>query len=92
MGHDGTLVRLLAGLGRRPTALAGIRRRGGLRGASSQYPLFLICISTTGMGGCRRVRVFHEGTVLGRMEWVQLDEFVGRLRVYGQLMGGYSLI
>ena len=40
----------------------------------------------------RFVRVFNEGKVLGRMEWVQLDEFVGRLRVHEQLMGGYSLI
>ena len=28
----------------------------------------------------RFVRVFYEGTVLSGMEWVQLDEFVGRLR------------
>jgi len=30
--------------------------------------------------GVRFVRVFHEGTVLDGMEWVRLDEFVGRLR------------
>ena len=30
--------------------------------------------------GVRFARVFYEGTVLSRMEWVQLDEFVGRLR------------
>ena len=29
----------------------------------------------------RFVRVFNEGTVLSGMKWVQLDEFVGRLRV-----------
>ena len=28
----------------------------------------------------RFVRVFYEGIVLSGMEWVQLDEFVGRLR------------
>jgi hypothetical protein len=30
--------------------------------------------------GVRFVRVFHNGTVLSGLEWVQLDEFVGRLR------------
>ena len=29
----------------------------------------------------RFVRVFYEGVVLSEMEWVQLDEFVGRLRM-----------
>ena len=28
----------------------------------------------------RFVWVFHDGTVLSGLEWVQLDEFVGRLR------------
>ena len=28
----------------------------------------------------RFVRVFHEGTVVGGLEWVRLDEFVGSLR------------
>ena len=28
----------------------------------------------------RFMRVFYQGTVLSRLEWVQLDEFVGRLR------------
>ena len=30
--------------------------------------------------GVRFVRVFYKGIVLSEMEWVQLNEFVGRLR------------
>ena len=30
--------------------------------------------------GVRLVRVFYDETVLSRLEWVQLDEFVGKLR------------
>ena len=30
--------------------------------------------------GVRFVRVLHDGTLLSGLEWVQLDEFIGRLR------------
>ena len=43
--------------------------------------------------GVRCVRVFYEGTMLSGLEWVQLDEEVGRLgalvpdRLFQQCMG-----
>ena len=41
----------------------------------------LVCSSRVGEAvGVRFVRVFYEGAVLSGLEWVQLDEFVGRLR------------
>lgn len=66
VGHDGTLVRLLAGLGAVPL-------RWPAFGAEVVFEVWEIV-------GVRFVRVFHEGTVLGGLEWVRLDEFVGRLR------------
>jgi hypothetical protein len=66
VGHDGTLVRLLAGLGAVPL-------RWPAFGAEVVFEVWEDV-------GVRFVRVFHEGTVLGGMEWVLLDEFVGRLR------------
>ncbi|KAH9993436.1 phosphoglycerate mutase-like protein [Russula vinacea] len=68
VGHDGTLVRLLAGLGVIPL----------------RWPSFgsevVLEVWEEALGGTRFVRVFHEGTVLRGMEWVRLDEFVRRLR------------
>ena len=43
--------------------------------------MYLVCSSRVGEAvGVRFVRVFYEGAVLSGLEWVQLDEFVGRLR------------
>ncbi|KAI9431170.1 phosphoglycerate mutase-like protein [Lactarius indigo] len=66
VGHDGTLVRLLAGLGAVPL-------RWPAFGAEVVFEVWEVT-------GVRFVRVFYEGTVLGGMEWVRLDEFVGKLR------------
>ncbi|KAH9017569.1 phosphoglycerate mutase-like protein, partial [Lactarius pseudohatsudake] len=66
VGHDGTLVRLLAGLGAVPL-------RWPAFGAEVVFEVWEVV-------GVRFVRVFYEGTVLGGLEWVRLDEFVGKLR------------
>lgn len=43
--------------------------------------MHLVCSSRVGEAvGVRFVRVSYEGAVLSGLEWVQLDEFVGRLR------------
>lgn len=68
VGHDGTLVRLLAGLGAIPL----------------RWPSFgsevVLEVWEEALGGRRFIRVFHEGTVLHGMEWVRLDEFIAMLR------------
>ena len=84
--HDGSLVRLLAGLGAFPL-------RWPVFGAEVVFevhppvscPIFnnmyLVCPSLVWEAvGVRFVQVFHGGTVLSLLEWVQLDEFAGRLR------------
>ncbi|KAH9976993.1 phosphoglycerate mutase-like protein [Russula compacta] len=66
VGHDGSLVRLLAGLGAVPL----------------RWPSFgsEVVFEVWEALGTRFVRVFHEGTVLSGMEWVRLDKFIQRLR------------
>jgi len=68
VGHDGTLVRLLAGLGAIPL----------------RWPSFgsevVLEVWEERFGGRRFIRVFHEGTALRGMEWVRLDEFIELLR------------
>ncbi|KAH8989038.1 phosphoglycerate mutase-like protein [Lactarius hatsudake] len=66
VGHDGTLVRLIAGLGAVPL-------RWPAFGAEVVFEVWEVV-------GVRFVRVFYEGTVLGGLEWVRLEEFVGKLR------------
>ncbi|KAF8264862.1 histidine phosphatase superfamily [Lactarius quietus] len=70
VGHDGSLVRLLAGLGAVPL-------RWPAFGAEVVFEVWEAV-------GVRFVRVFHEGTVLSGLEWVRLDEFVSRLRALVQ--------
>jgi len=67
VGHDGTLVRLLAGLGAIP-----------LRWPSFGSEVVLEVWEEA--LGRRFIRVFHEGTILRGMEWVRLDEFIEILR------------
>ncbi|KAF8498089.1 phosphoglycerate mutase-like protein [Russula emetica] len=70
VGHDGTLVRLLGALGAIP-----------LRWPSFGSEVVLeVWEEALGLGGGRFIRVFHEGTILRGMEWVQLDEFIEMLR------------
>ncbi|KAH8988416.1 phosphoglycerate mutase-like protein [Lactarius akahatsu] len=66
VGHDGTLVRLLAGLGAVPL----------------RWPAFgaEVVFEVWGVVGVRFVRVLYEGTVIGGLEWVRLAEFVDQLR------------
>ncbi|KAN0129956.1 phosphoglycerate mutase [Lactarius tabidus] len=81
VGHDGSLVRLLAGLGAFPL-------RWPAFGAEVVFEVWEV-------DGVRFVRVFYDGTVLSGLEWVQLDEFVGRLRalvpdrLFEQCMGDW---
>jgi len=80
VGHDGSLVRLLAGLGAVPL----------------RWPSFgsEVVFEIWEVSGMRYVRVFHEGTLLSGMEWVGLDEFFQKLRglvpnqLFEQCMGG----
>ena len=88
MGHmdDGSLVRLLAGLGASPLRWPAFSAEvvSEVRTPVS-CPIFnnmyFVCPSPVweAVGVCL-VQVFHNGTVLSGLEWVQLDEFVGRLR------------
>ncbi|KAI9463914.1 phosphoglycerate mutase-like protein [Russula earlei] len=66
IGHDGTLVRLLAGLGAVPL----------------RWPSFgsEIVFEIWEVQETRFIRVFHEGTVLAGMEWIHLDDFIQKLR------------
>jgi len=66
IGHDGSLVRLLAGLGAVPLRWPSF-------GSEVVFEIWEAL-------GTRFVRVFHDGTVLDGMEWVQLDNFVKKLR------------
>ena len=83
---DGSLVRLLAGLGAFPLRWPAFSAEvvSEVRTPVS-CPIFnnmyLVCPSPVweAVGVCF-VQVFHDGTVLSVLEWVQLDEFVGRLR------------
>ncbi|KAI0293662.1 phosphoglycerate mutase-like protein [Multifurca ochricompacta] len=67
VGHDGSLVRLLAGLGVVPLRWPSF-------GAEVVFEVWEVV-------GTRFVRVFHEGTVIKGMEWIPLEEFVGTLRL-----------
>ena len=85
VGHDGSMVRLLAGLGATPLRWPafGAEVVFEVRPPVSCpiFNVYLLCPSQVWeVVGVRFVRVFHDGTVLSGLEWVQLDEFVGRLR------------
>ena len=85
VGHDGSLVRLLVGLGafplRWPAFGAEVVFEVRPRVSCSTFNAYLLCPSQVWeAAGVRFVRIFHDGTVLSGLEWVQLDEFVGRLR------------
>ena len=86
VGHDGTLVRLLTGLGaiplRWPSFGSEVVLEVSTLCACVIIPSFLSVaqIWEEALDGTRFVRVFHEGTVLRGMEWVRLDEFIQRLR------------
>ncbi|KAH9957830.1 histidine phosphatase superfamily [Russula dissimulans] len=79
VGHDSTLVRLLAVLGAVPLRWPSFGSEVVFEVWEDQAAPF--------------IRVFHEGTVLSGMEWVQLDEFIQKLRalvpaeLYKQCMG-----
>jgi len=66
VGHDSTLVRLLAVLGAVPL----------------RWPSFgsEVVFEVWEDRAAQYVRVFHEGTVLSGMEWVQLDKFIQKWR------------
>jgi hypothetical protein len=85
VGHDGSLVRLLAGLGavplRWPAFGAEVVFEVRPPASCLMFNMYLMCPPQVWEAvGVRFVRVFHNGTVLSGLEWVQLDEFVGRLR------------
>ena len=85
VGHDGSMVRLLAGLGafplRWPAFGAEVVFEVRPPVSCPIFNVYLLCPSQVWeVVGVRFVRVFHDGTVLNGLEWVQLDEFVGRLR------------
>lgn len=90
VGHDGTLVRLLAGLGAIPLRWPSL-------GSEVVFEVRTLCTRVViilfygtnatwaqvweeALGGRRFIRVFHEGTILRGMEWVRLDEFIKILR------------
>jgi len=66
VGHDGSLVRLLAGLG-------GVPLRWPSFGSEVVFEIWEV-------SNMRYVRVFHEGTLLSGMEWMGLEKFIQRLR------------
>lgn len=85
VGHDGTLVRLLAGLGAVPLRWPAFGTEVVFEVRPSvRYPMLNMYLMRLAqvweVVGVRFVRVFYEGTVLGGMEWVRLDQFVGVLR------------
>jgi 2-phosphoxylose phosphatase len=89
VGHDGTLVRLLAGLGAIPLRWPSfgsevvLEVRTSCTRVETTLFLYLTCAQVweESLGGRRFIRVFHEGTILRGMEWVRLDEFIEMLRV-----------
>jgi hypothetical protein len=85
VGHDGSLVRLLAGLGafplRWPAFGAEVVFEVRPPVPCLMLDIYLLCpFQVWEVVGVRFVRVFYDGTVPSGLEWVQLDEFVGRLR------------
>jgi 2-phosphoxylose phosphatase len=89
IGHDGTLVRLLAGLGVSPLRWPSLGSEVVLEVRTFRCALrltYVYCPATTcaqvweAPSGTRFIRVFHEGTDLRGMEWVRLDGFIERLR------------
>ena len=86
MGHDGTLVRLLAGLGAIPLRWPAFGSEVVFEVRPSPRCLVDNCSSDVCLhqvweaDGVRFARVFHDSTVLSGMEWARLDELVGKLR------------
>ena len=79
VGHDGSLVRLLAGLGafplRWPAFGAEVVFEVRPPVSCPMFNAYLLCPSQVWeAAGVRFVRIFHDGTVLSGLEWVQLDE------------------
>ncbi|KAF8552843.1 phosphoglycerate mutase-like protein [Imleria badia] len=72
VGHDGSMIRLAAGLG------LGRASNGG----TLRWPAMgseIIMEVWRGTGGGRFVRVLHEGTPAPSLRWVQLGEFIDLL-------------
>jgi len=90
VGHDGTLVHLLAGLGAIPLRWPSFGSEVVLevRTLCRRVVIILfyspnaICAQVweQALDGRRFIRVFHEGTILRGMEWVRLNEFIEMLR------------
>jgi hypothetical protein len=103
VGHDSTLVRLLAGLGATPLRWPSFGSEVVLEVRTLCTRVVIILFyspdATCGaqvweaLGGRRFIRVFHEGTILRGMEWVRLDEFIEMLsslvpaRLFERCMG-----
>lgn len=84
IGHDGTLIRILAGLGAIPLRWPSFGSEVVLevRPLCTRYCPDATCAQVweETFSGRRFIRVFHEGTILRGMEWVRLDEFIKMLR------------
>lgn len=90
VGHDGTLVRLLAGLSAIPLRWPSFGSEVVLEVRTLCTRVVIILFYSPdatcaqvweeALGGRRFIRAFHEGTILRGMEWVRLDEFIEMLR------------
>ncbi|KAH0835629.1 phosphoglycerate mutase-like protein [Lanmaoa asiatica] len=72
VGHDGSMIRLAAGLG-----LGNAQNGGALRWPAMGSEIVMEVWRST--SNERFVRVMHEGTPVPSLQWVQLEEFIDLL-------------